>query len=179
MNNLTAINPRLRPTQIASLDGIFSGTSPHGGKFYTIFPYFHLAGFLSLVINPIFLGMSSPVIVPALMPPSAALRKEVTKQQKLGTLYFPPSEPVLNEPGGLDLSRDLDFLSYAKGSFSQKARGALVQITELIPLYCSTEASQTLRLAPRDPQKDYAYMEWTSVFKMGTQASDDLPGAFN
>ncbi|KAM0801092.1 hypothetical protein BDR22DRAFT_888762 [Usnea florida] len=125
-------------------------------KLYKIFPYFHLAGFLSLVINPNLTEMSSPVIGPALMPPSAALMKEVTKQQKLGTLSFPPSikEQVLNEPGGLDLSRDLDFLSYTEGPSSQKAGGTLAQIAALIPLYGCAEAFQTLQLDSGDPRKE-------------------------
>ena len=153
---------------------------PHGGKFFTIFPYFHLAGFLSLIINPILTETSSPVIGPALMPPSAALMKEVMEQQKLKALYLPPSiaEQVLHEPGGLDLFRGLDFLCYTGGPFSQKAGETLAQVTELIPLYGSTEAFQVPQLAPRDPQRDYAYMEWNPVFKMEMQPSDDEPGAF-
>ena len=153
---------------------------PRGGKFYTVFPYFHLAGFLSLVINPILSETSSPVIGPAMMPPTAALMKEVMKQQKLRALYLPPSiaEQVLNEPSGLDLFRGLDFLCYTGGPFSQKAGEALAQVTELIPLYGSTEAFQVPQLAPQDPQKDFAYMEWNPVFKMEMQPADDEPGAF-
>jgi len=153
---------------------------PGGGKFYTIFPYFHLAGFLSTVINPIFTEASSPVLGPALMPPSAALMKDVMKQQELRALYIPPSiaEQVLQEPDGLDLFRGLDFLCYTGGPFSQKAGEILAQVTELLPLYGSTEAFQVPQLAPRDPLKDYAYMEWNPAFKVEMQPSDDEPGAF-
>ena len=153
---------------------------PHGGKFFTIFPYFHLAGFLSLIINPILTETSSPVIGPALMPPSAALMKEVMEQQKLRALYLPPSiaEQVLHEPGGLDLFRGFDFLCYTGGPFSLKAGEALAQVTELIPLYGSTEVFQVPQLAPQNPQRDYAYMEWNPVFKLEMQPSDDEPGAF-
>ena len=47
---------------------------------------------------------SSPVIGPALMPPGAALIKEVMEQQKLRALYPPPSiaEQVLHEPNRLE-----------------------------------------------------------------------------
>lgn len=153
---------------------------PGGGKFYTIFPYFHLAGFLSTVINPILTEASSPVLGPALMPPSAALMKEVMKHQKLRALYIPPSiaEQVLQEPNGLDLFRGLDFLCYTGGPFSQKAGEILAQVTELLPLYGSTEAFQVPQLAPQDPLKDYAYMEWSPIFKVEMQPSDDEPGAF-
>ena len=153
---------------------------PSGGKFYTIFPYFHLAGFLSTVINPLLTEASSPVLGPALMPPSATLMKEVMKFQKLRALYIPPSiaEQVLQEPNGLDLFRDLDFVCYTGGPFSQKAGDVLSQVTELLPLYGSTEAFQVPQLAPQDPLKDYAYMEWNPAYKVEMQPSDDEPGAF-
>ena len=153
---------------------------PGGGKFYTMFPYFHLAGFLSTVINPILTEASSPVLGPALMPPNAALMKEVMKHQNLRALYISPSiaEQVLQEPNGLDLFRGLDFLCYTGGPFSQKAGEILAQVTELLPLYGSTEAFQVPQLAPQDPQKDYAYMEWNPIFKVEMQPSDDEPGAF-
>lgn len=153
---------------------------PSGGRFYTIFPYFHLAGFLSTVINPILTEASSPVLGPALMPPSAALMKEVMMHQRLRALYIPPSiaEQVLQEPNGLDLFRDLDFLCYTGGPFSQEAGEILAQVTELLPLYGSTEAFQVPQLAPQDPLKDYAYMEWNPIFKVEMQPSDDEAGAF-
>lgn len=153
---------------------------PSGGKFYTIFPYFHLAGFLSTVINPIFTEASSPVLGPALIPPSAALMKDVMKQQKLRALYIPPSiaEQLLQEPDGLDLFRALDFVCYTGGPFSQKAGEVLAQVTELVPLYGSTEAFQVPQLTPQDPRKDYAYMEWNPIFKVEMQPSDDEPDAF-
>ena len=153
---------------------------PVGGKFYTIFPYFHLAGFLSIVINPLITEASSPVLGPALMPPSAALMRDVMRDQKLRAVYVPPSiaEQVLQAPGGLDLFRGLDFLCYTGGPFSQKAGEQLAQVTELLPLYGSTEAFQVPQLAPLDPKKDYAYMEWNPVFKAEMQPSDDEPGAF-
>lgn len=153
---------------------------PSGGKFYTIFPYFHLAGFLSTVINPILTEASSPVLGPALMPPSATLMKEVMKHQKLRALYIPPSiaEQILQEPNGLDLFRDLDFVCYTGGPFSQKAGDTLAQVTELLPLYGSTEAFQVPQLSPQDPLRDYAYMEWNPIYKVEMQPSDDEPGAF-
>lgn len=151
-----------------------------GGKFYTIFPYFHLAGSLSIVINPLITEASSPVLGPALMPPSAALMRDVMRDQNLRAVYVPPSiaEQVLQVPGGLDLFRGLDFLCYTGGPFSQKAGEQLAQVTELLPLYGSTEAFQVPQLAPLDPKKDHAYMEWNPVFKVEMQPSDDEPGAF-
>ncbi|KAF2832434.1 putative NRPS-like enzyme [Ophiobolus disseminans] len=152
----------------------FSG----GGRFYTVFPYFHLAGFLSLLVNPIFTESSSPVLGPALMPPSGELLKEVMRHQKLRALYLPPSiaEQLLMEPGGLEFFRDLDFLSYTGGPFSPSAGELLSTVTELCPLYGSTEAFQVPQLAPSP--EDWAWMEWNPCFKLEMQLSDDQPNIF-
>jgi thioester reductase-like protein len=152
----------------------FSG----GGRFYTVFPYFHLAGFLSLLINPIFTESSSPVLGPPLMPPSGLLLKEVMRHQKLRTLYLPPSiaEELLMEPGGLDFFRGLDFLCYTGGPFSPSAGELLATVTELCPLYGSTEAFQVPQLAPS--ADDWAWMEWNPHFKLEMQPSDDQPDTY-
>lgn len=149
-----------------------------GGRFYTVFPYFHLAGFLSLIINPIFTEASSPVLGPSLLPPSGSLLKEVMRHQYLRALYLPPSiaEQLLQEPDGLEFFRGLDFLCYTGGPFSRSAGERLSKVTELCPLYGSTEAFQVPQLAP-SPQ-DWAWMEWNPHFKVDMQASSDEHGVF-
>ncbi|KAF2256018.1 acetyl-CoA synthetase-like protein [Trematosphaeria pertusa] len=149
-----------------------------GGRFYTVFPYFHLAGFLSLLINPIFTESSSPVLGPPLMPPSGALLKEVMRHQKLRALYLPPSiaEQLLMEPGGLEFFKELDFLCYTGGPFSPNAGEQLSKVTELCPLYGSTEAFQVPQLAPS--AEDWAWMEWNPHFKVEMQPSEDEADSF-
>jgi thioester reductase-like protein len=149
-----------------------------GGRFYTVFPYFHLAGFLSLLINPIFTEASSPVLGPPLMPPSGSLLKEVMRHQKLRALYLPPSiaEQLLQEHDGLEFFKGLDFLCYTGGPFSPTAGGLLSTVTELCPLYGSTEAFQVPQLAPSP--EDWAWMEWNPHFKLEMQPSGDQPGTF-
>lgn len=149
-----------------------------GGRFYTVFPYFHLAGFLSLLVNPIFTEASSPVLGPPLMPPSGSLLKEVMRHQSLRALYLPPSiaEQLLSEPGGLDFFKGLDFLCYTGGPFSTSAGEHLSRVTELCPLYGSTEAFQVPQLVPSP--EDWAWMEWNPHFKVDMQPSTDEPGAF-
>jgi hypothetical protein len=84
------------------------------------------------------------------MPPSGALLKEVMKHQKLRALYLPPSiaEQLLSEPDGIDFFKELDFLCYTGGPFSSNAGRLLSTVTELCPLYGSTEAFQVPQLAP-------------------------------
>lgn len=151
-----------------------------GGKFYTPFPFFHLSGFLSTVVNPIFTESSSPVLGPASAPPSPAILKEIMKHQKLRAIYIPPAlaEALLHEPEAIELFKDLDFVAYTGGPFSQKAGETLSAVTTLRPFYGSTEAFQVPQLAPLDPRADFAYMEWNPCFKLEMQPSDDEPDAF-
>ncbi|KAJ8065226.1 hypothetical protein OCU04_005931 [Sclerotinia nivalis] len=137
-----------------------------GGKFYHVFPYFYLAGFLSNIVNPTFTEASSPVLGPPLQPPSGSLLKQIMKHQKLRALYIPPAiaEQLLQEPEGIDFFRGLDFLCYTGAPFSPNAGKQLVEATELCSLYGSTEAFQVPQLAPS--KDDWAYMEWNPSFKL-------------
>jgi thioester reductase-like protein len=112
------------------------------------------------------------------MPPSGSLLKEVMRHQTLRALYLPPSiaEQLLMEPGGLDFFKGLDFLCYTGGPFSPSAGELLSKVTELCPLYGSTEAFQVPQLAPS--ADDWAWMEWNPHFKLEMQPSEDQPDTY-
>ncbi|KAF2799626.1 acetyl-CoA synthetase-like protein [Melanomma pulvis-pyrius CBS 109.77] len=149
-----------------------------GGRFYTVFPYFHLAGFLSILVNPILTESSSPVLGPPLMPPSGSLLKDMMRHQDICALYLPPSvaEQLLLEPNGIEFFKKLDFVCYTGGPFSPAAGEKLSRVTTLCPLYGSTEAFQVPQLAPAP--EDWAWMEWNPNFKLEMQPSPDEDGAF-
>ncbi|KAF3764063.1 hypothetical protein M406DRAFT_107415 [Cryphonectria parasitica EP155] len=144
-----------------------------GGKFFTPMPFFHLSGFLTLVINPVFTEASTPVIGLPGAPPDSALLKEVLKQQKIRAMYIHPSmaEQLLAEPDGIEYFRGIDFVCYTGSPFSPSAGQQLVQVTDLVPLYGSTEAFQTPQLVP--DKEDWAYMEWNPHFKHEMQLAED------
>ena len=144
-----------------------------GGKFYTMFPYFHLAGFLSLVVNPIFTESSSPVLGLPLQPPSGSVMKEVLEQVAVRAIYVPPliAEQMLQLPNGLAYFEKLDFFCYTGGPFSPSAGQQLSRVTDLVPLYGSTEALQTPQLAPS--KEDWAYMEWNPNFPHRMEPADE------
>ena len=180
-----------------------------GGKFYTIFPYFHVSYSTSLLIfslsspsslpdsslllvrfnhfetcsmlkqpvNPIFTEASSPVLGPPFSPPSGNTMKEVLDQQKVRAVYIPPSiaEQLLQLPNGLNYFKNLDFVCYTGGPFSPSAGQKLTEVTDLVPLYGSTEAFQTPQLAPS--KEDWAYMEWNPHFPHRMELADE-PGVF-
>lgn len=134
-------------------------------KFYSAFPPSHLAGFLSMVIIPIFSEASCPVLGPPLRPPSGQLVKEIMEKQMLKGLFIPPSvaEQLLQEPGGLDFFRGLDFMYTAGGPLSQSAGDLISGVTPVCQLYGSTETSQIPMLVPLPD--DWAYMEFHPVVK--------------
>ena len=134
--------------------------SKPGRKFYSAFPPSHLAGFLSIIIVPIFSEASCPVLGPPLRPPSGQLVKDIMEQQNLKSLFIPPAiaEQILQEPGGLGFFEGLDFMYYAGGPLSQAAGDRISQATTLCQLYGSTETSQIPQLVPLP--EDWAYMEW-------------------
>lgn len=144
-------------------------------KFYTPFPFFHLSGFLSTVVNPLFTN-SVPVLGPALASPSSSILKAVLSQQQphCRAVYIPPAlaEALLHDPAALNLFRNLDFIAYTGGPFSPAAGAILSTNTTLRPFYGFTEAFQVPQLAPLDPRSDYAYMEWHPSFKVEMQPVD-------
>ncbi|KAL9623093.1 MAG: hypothetical protein Q9160_002607 [Pyrenula sp. 1 TL-2023] len=100
------------------------------------------------------------------------------KHQKLRALYLPPAVPeqLLLEPNGIDFFKELDFLAYTGGPFSPAAGERLSAVTELCPLYGSTEAFQVPQLKPSP--ENWAWMEWNPHFKLEMQLYDTEEGSY-
>jgi acyl-CoA synthetase (AMP-forming)/AMP-acid ligase II len=130
------------------------------------------------LVNPTFTEASSPVLGPPLQPPSGSLLKSIMQHQKLRALYIPPAvaEQLLQEPQGIDFFKNLDFLVYTGAPFSPDAGKQLIEVTELVSLYGSTEAFQVPQLIPS--KDDWAYMEWNPTFKLEMQPSEDEEGVY-
>ena len=135
-------------------------------RFYSAFPPSHLAGFLSMIIVPIFSEASCPVLGPPLRPPSGQLVKEIMEKQRLKSLFIPPAvaEQILQEPAGLEFFRGLDFMYTAGGPLSQAAGDLISGATSVCQLYGSTETSQIPMLVPLP--EDWAYMEFHPSLKL-------------
>jgi thioester reductase-like protein len=112
------------------------------------------------------------------MPPTGSILKEIMKYQQLRALFVPPAiaEQLLQEPNGIDFFKNIDFLCYTGAPFSQSAGKQLVEVTELVSLYGSTEAFQVPQLIPS--KEDWSYMEWNPNFKLEMQPSDDEKGVY-
>jgi acyl-coenzyme A synthetase/AMP-(fatty) acid ligase len=71
--------------------------------FFSAFPAFHLAGFSSMVLLPIYYTNATLVLAPPLRPPTGHILNEIMSQFSLKAIFCPPiiAEQLVQEPGGL------------------------------------------------------------------------------
>jgi len=86
------------------------------GKLFHVFPPFHLAGFVSLIVGPIF-GSVSIVLGPPGTPPTGQLVIDILKKQTLRGIFVPPSviEQMVQHLGGIESFQQFDWTIYAGG----------------------------------------------------------------
>ncbi|TRX87850.1 hypothetical protein FHL15_011268 [Xylaria flabelliformis] len=147
-------------------------------RVYTVFPFFHLAGFLSLTLQTIFMN-ASPVLGPPHMIPDSALLKLVMQHQKLRSMFLPPAviEGLLHEPNGIDAFKRLDFLVYSGAPFSPAIGDRLSKVVEIISPFGSTEVYPQPELAPTSPE-DWAYHEFNPNVKHEMELYDSTEGTY-
>ena len=111
-------------------------------------------------VRPIYSESAAPVLGPALRPATGAMLKEIMEHQKLQGLYLPPTiaEQLLQEPGGVDNFRGLDFLCYAGGPLATTAGDLISTLIDVCTTYGGTETGQIHQLFPS--RQDWGYMEW-------------------
>ena len=132
------------------------------GKLFHIFPPFHLAGFVSTILGPIF-GKVSIVLGPPGVPPTGQLVTDILKHQKLKGLFVPPSviEEMVQQPGSINSFKAFDWVSYAGGPLSQATGQLVSEVTTLCQFYGATEFIQLHILLPE--KEDWAYIEVSSL----------------
>ncbi|KAI1171367.1 hypothetical protein F4777DRAFT_565810 [Nemania sp. FL0916] len=147
-------------------------------RVYTVFPFFHLAGFASLTVQTIFMN-ASPVLGPPHLMPDTPLLKLVMQHQKLRSMFLPPAviEGLLHEPNGIDAFKHLDFLVYSGAPFSPANGDRLSKVVEIISPFGSTEAYPQPELAPISPE-DWAYHEFNPEVKHEMQLYDAAEGTY-
>ncbi|KAL8788694.1 MAG: hypothetical protein Q9195_007195, partial [Heterodermia aff. obscurata] len=151
---------------------------PSPSKFYSSFPPFHLAGFLALVIVPVFSATATPVLGPPLRPPSGFLASDILSSQDIRALFVPPTiiEQLLDEPQILDKFQKMDYVCYAGGPLSQSAGDKLKDIVDLCQYYGATESSNIPQLLPS--RENWAYMEWHPACNIEMQPRDLQEGTY-
>jgi thioester reductase-like protein len=133
---------------------------PKKETFFSPFPAFHLAGFSTMVMLPIYYSNATLVLPPPTRPPSGHLVSEIMDHFKLKSICCPPiiAEQLIQEPSGLEKCKSLKFLLYAGGPLSQAAGEALSKVTDVCQFYGQTETGGIQALVPR--REDWASLEW-------------------
>ncbi|KAJ4394813.1 hypothetical protein N0V93_004033 [Gnomoniopsis smithogilvyi] len=131
--------------------------------FFSPFPAFHLAGFSSMVLLPIYYQNAKLVMSPPTRPPTGHLVSEIMDQFKLKSIFCPPivAEQLVQEADGIEKCKNLKFLLYAGGPLSQSAGEALSAVTDVCQFYGQTETGAIQALVPR--REDWASLEWHPV----------------
>ena len=122
---------------------------------------------------PIFAKAGGLVLGPPLRPGTGALVYEIMRHHRLVALFIPPSiaEQLLQEPGGLDNFRNLEWLAYTGGPLSPSAGESISKVIDIYPFFGVTETLPLQQLIP--PREDWAYIEWNPCRKIELQPSDD------
>lgn len=136
---------------------------PQKEHFFSPFPAFHLAGFSSMVMLPIYYSNATLVLSPPTRPPTGHLISEIMDHFKLKSIFCPPiiAEQLVQEAGGLKKCKSLKFLLYAGGPLSQAAGDALSKMTDVCQFYGQTETGAIQALVPK--REDWASLEWHPV----------------
>ncbi|CRG88391.1 L-aminoadipate-semialdehyde dehydrogenase large subunit [Talaromyces islandicus] len=147
----------------------------NGGRFYTCFPPYHLAGVQAYLILPTFYSNATVVIGPQDVPPTGQLMINVIRYQEksLKAFYVPPLivEQWANTDEGMKQSQQLDFILYGGGPLSTKIGNRLSQNTDVCQMYGSAEVGQIQLLVPQ--RDEWAYMEWNPYEEGDMQPNGD------
>lgn len=146
-------------------------------RLYVMLPFFHLGGFIFYIDHAI-LNSISLVLGPPLVPPDAALFKDVARQLKLRGIMTVPAvlEELLHDATGMKLLGDLDFVACA-GAPLPTAVGD--QIKNLVRLFIFIGSTETLPLPElsKSPE-DWQYHEFNPNFKHEMQLFDPHIGTY-
>ena len=99
--------------------------------------------------------------------------KEIMQHQKLRGLYLPPAlaSDLLQQPGGVENFRDLDFMCYAGGPLATAAGDEISKVTDICQIYGGTETGQIHQIFPS--REDWGYMEWHPVENLTMEPAED------
>ncbi|ROW14767.1 hypothetical protein VPNG_03833 [Cytospora leucostoma] len=122
-----------------------------GGRFYSCFPPYHLAGVHAYIDLPIFSNSATVVFGPTKLPPSGYLLSEILKHQQVRAFYVPPFiiEQWAAEPVAAEQAKNLDFALYGGGPLSPLVGEKLSETTYVCQMYGSLEIGQVQFLVPQ------------------------------
>ncbi|MCJ1251187.1 hypothetical protein MMC30_008418 [Trapelia coarctata] len=147
--------------------------SSSGGRYFSAFPPFHLGGFVSLIVIPIYSTTATVVLGPSDKPSTGHIACQIMRQFHVRALFCPPFifEQLVQEPQGMENSKKLDFLLYAGGPLSITTGNLLSQVTDVCQFYGQTETGPAQTLVPI--REDWASLEWHPLYGADMQLWGD------
>ena len=128
---------------------------------------------MAIIVLPIYSLSATVVLGPAERPPTGHLTCQIMRHYRLRALFCPPTifEQLVQEPGGLESSKQLDFLLYAGGPLTANTGDLLSQMTDVCQFYGSTETGAIPALIPR--REDWASLEWHPSYSIEMKPAED------
>ncbi|KAI0169141.1 acetyl-CoA synthetase-like protein [Hypoxylon sp. FL1284] len=150
---------------------------PGERRLYVMLPFFHLGGFIFYIDHAI-LNTASLVLGPPLVPPDAALFKDIAGQLKLRGIMTVPALLVelLHNSIGMKLLENLDFVICAGAPLSTAAGDKIKDLVRLVIFIGSTETLPLPELF-KSPE-DWEYREFNPNFKHEMQLFDSHVGTY-
>ncbi|KAI1269042.1 hypothetical protein F5Y18DRAFT_439609 [Xylariaceae sp. FL1019] len=147
------------------------------GRLFTVFPFFHLGGFLMFTVAAIF-GNTTIVYAPPFLVPDGSLIRDIMTQQRLRALLLPPSlvEQLLAEPQGMELIKKLDFVAYSGAPLSSQIGNQLSRIIDVFSPYGATETYPQPELATASV--DWEWHEFNPQVRHEMQLFDSEEGTY-
>ncbi|KAH9890802.1 acetyl-CoA synthetase-like protein [Xylariomycetidae sp. FL2044] len=147
------------------------------GRVYSVFPFFHLGGFVAFAVNPVFYN-AHPVLGPPHMLPNGDLLKQVLLHQKIQALVLVPAvaEQLLKEPNGLEFFRNIEFLCYSGAPFSPSGGNLLSKVVHLASPFGTTEIFPQPELVV-DPE-DWEWHEFSPNMRHEMDEYDPQEGTY-
>ncbi|KAI8950476.1 hypothetical protein F4801DRAFT_548745 [Xylaria longipes] len=144
-----------------------------GGKFYSCFPPYHLAGVHAYIDLPIFYNRATVVFGPSNLPPSGYLLSEILKHQQIRAFYVPPSiiEEWASEQIAAEQVKQLGFVLFGGGPLSFSVGQRLSEATNVCQMYGSLELGQVQLLVPQPGE--WLYMEFNPFEEVDMQPCGD------
>ncbi|RYO84557.1 hypothetical protein DL764_009308 [Monosporascus ibericus] len=129
--------------------------------------YPELGGFVALAL----LG-------PPNMLPDGNVLRNVRLCHKLRVILLPPSvtEQIIQEPNGIDLFKDLEFVVHSGAPLNPVAGDRLSKVADLVSVYGSTETFVIPELAVA--REDWAWHEFNPAFKHEMRLYDPADGTY-
>ncbi|KAK4998933.1 hypothetical protein LTR66_001923 [Elasticomyces elasticus] len=145
---------------------------PGGGKFYSAFPPFHVAGIVSITVVPLFFD-ATVVYGPVDTPASGELASKIMKCLTIRALFTPPTilEEFMQEAGSLEQAATLDFALFAGGPLAPSCGDIVIKATEVYQFTGSTEIGIVPTLTPQ-PRENWNYLEWHPVYECKMESID-------